>query len=109
MSEKNYREEKNHVLKWFLFHLIFYYFRSSIGVNNPLNKNGPSAAPGQFPLLGSQQIAGSSTGNPRNKVGLAPGFGLMDWIRLSKSGKDLTGVGGPFVKGKIREVTKQVL
>ena len=45
---------------------------------------------------------------PRNKVGLAKGYGLMDWIRLSKSGKDLTGVGGPFVKGKIREVTKQV-
>ena len=33
----------------------------------------------------------------------------MDWIRLSKSGKDLTGVGGPFVKGKIREVSKQVV
>ena len=80
-------------------------------MNNPLNKNGPSPAPGQFPLLGSQQIAGSgsATGNPRNKVGLAKGFGLMDWIRLSKSGKDLTGVGGPFVKGKIREVTKQVV
>ena len=80
-------------------------------MNNPLNKNGPSPAPGQFPLLGSQQIAGSgsATGNPRNKVGLAKGFGLMDWIRLSKSGKDLTGVGGPFVKGKIREVSKQVV
>lgn len=87
------------VLKW------KFLFRSSVGVNNPLNKN-----PGQFPLLGSQQIAGSgsATGNPRNKVGLAKGYGLMDWIRLSKSGKDLTGVGGPFVKGKIREVTKQV-
>ena len=39
-------------------------------MNNPLNKNpGPSPAPGQFPLLGSQQIAGSgsATGNPRNK------------------------------------------
>ena len=91
------------VLKW------KFLFRSSVGVNNPLNKN-PGLAPGQFPLLGSQQIAGSgsATGNPRNKVGLAKGYGLMDWIRLSKSGKDLTGVGGPFVKGKIREVTKQV-
>ena len=74
-------------------------------MNNPLNKSA-----GQFPLLGSQQVAGagSATGNPRNKVGLAKGFGLMDWIRLSKSGKDLTGVGGPFVNGKPREVTKQV-
>ena len=78
-------------------------------MNNPLNKNpGLAPAPGQFPLLGSQQIAGSATGNPRNKVGLAKGCGLMDWIRLSKSGKDLSGVGGPFVKGKVREVTKQV-
>ena len=51
---------------------------------------------------------GSATGNPRNKVALAKGFGLMDWIRLSKSGKDLSGVGGPMVNGKIREVTKHV-
>jgi len=77
--------------------------RSNIGVNNP--------AQGQFPLPGSQQIAGSgsATGNPRNKVALAKGFGLMDWIRLSKSGQDLTGVGGPMVNGKIREVTRQEL
>jgi len=37
---------------------------------------------------------GSATGNPRNKVGLTPGHSLLDWIRLGKSGKDLTGVGG---------------
>ena len=30
----------------------------------------------------------------RNKVTLTPGHSLMDWIRLGKSGKDLTGVGG---------------
>ena len=29
---------------------------------------------------------------------------MMDWIRLTKSGKDLTGVGGCRVNGKIREV-----
>ena len=76
-------------------------------MNNPLNKSQP----GQFPLLGSQQVAGSGSakGNPRNKVQLAKGCSLMDWIRLTKSGKDLTGVGGPLVKGKIREVTKQEL
>ncbi|KAJ1522418.1 hypothetical protein ONE63_002705 [Megalurothrips usitatus] len=37
---------------------------------------------------------GSATGNPRNKVALAPGHSLMDWIRLGNSGQDLTGVGG---------------
>ena len=91
--------------KHIFFAITLTRLRSNIGVNNPLNKSA-----GQFPLLGSQQVAGagSATGNPRNKVGLAKGFGLMDWIRLSKSGKDLTGVGGPFVNGKPREVTKQV-
>ncbi|XP_037073112.1 cytochrome b5 reductase 4-like [Pollicipes pollicipes] len=33
-----------------------------------------------------------ATGNPRNKVALAPGRSLMDWIRLTNSGADLTGV-----------------
>ena len=33
--------------------------------------------------------------NPgRSKVTLATGHSLIDWIRLGKSGKDLTGVGG---------------
>ncbi|XP_021936786.1 cytochrome b5 reductase 4 isoform X2 [Zootermopsis nevadensis] len=31
---------------------------------------------------------------PRNKVALKPGHSLMDWVRLSHSGVDLTGVGG---------------
>ena len=30
---------------------------------------------------------------------------MMDWIRLTKSGKDLTGVGGCRVNGKVREVS----
>ena len=38
-------------------------------------------------------------GNPRNKVALRKGFSLMDWIRLSNSGKDLAGMGG-----KIKQV-----
>ena len=79
--------------------------RSNIGINNP-DKAGPGK--GLFPLANSQQVAGSATGNPRNKVALAPGFSLMDWVRLTKSGKDLSGVGGPMVKGKPREVTRQV-
>ncbi|XP_033341761.1 cytochrome b5 reductase 4 isoform X1 [Megalopta genalis] len=40
------------------------------------------------------QSSGSATGNPRNKTALAPGHSLMDWIRLTNSGVDLTGVGG---------------
>ncbi|XP_015434776.1 PREDICTED: cytochrome b5 reductase 4 [Dufourea novaeangliae] len=42
--------------------------------------------------LGSS--SGSATGNPRNKTALTPGHSLMDWIRLTNSGVDLTGVGG---------------
>ena len=36
----------------------------------------------------------SATGNPRNKVALTPGHSLLDWIKLGRSGQDLTGVGG---------------
>ncbi|XP_023330321.1 cytochrome b5 reductase 4 isoform X2 [Eurytemora carolleeae] len=65
---------------------------------------------GLFPLPNSQQLAsGSATGIPRNKVALQKGFSIMDWVRLTKSGKDLTGVGGPRVNGKIREVTREEL
>ena len=72
--------------------------KSNIGINN-------QAQGGLFPLPNSQQVAG----NKRNKVALAKGFSLMDWIRLTKSGKDLTGVGGPRLGGKVREVTRQEL
>ena len=44
------------------------------------------------------------SGNPRNKVALAPGYSLMDWIKLTKSGKDLAGTGG-----KILQVTRSEL
>ena len=70
--------------------------KSNIGINNP-------AQGGLFPLPNSQQVAG----NKRNKVALGKGFSLMDWIRLAKSGKDLAGVGGPRVGGKVREVGRQ--
>ena len=72
--------------------------KSNIGINNP-------AQGGLFPLPNSQQVAGSQ----RTKVALGKGFSLMDWIKLTKSGKDLTGVGGPRANGKIREVTRQEL
>ncbi|XP_053143113.1 cytochrome b5 reductase 4 isoform X2 [Hemicordylus capensis] len=60
--------------------------------------NIPSQA---FPAPGSQQrvaVAG------RSKVPLKPGRSLMDWIRLTKSGKDLTGL-----KGRLIEVTEEEL
>ena len=88
--------------------------KSNIGVNNPLNK-GLSAGPlppatGLFPMPGSAQIAGGSAiGSGRKKVTLEKGFSMMDWIRLTKSGKDLTGVGGCRVNGKVREVTRSEL
>jgi hypothetical protein len=49
---------------------------------------------------------GSATGNPRNKVALKPGRSLMDWIRLGKSGLDLTGVNGERLKVTPEELAK---
>lgn len=46
----------------------------------------------------------SVPGNPRNKVALAPGHSLMDWIRLGNSSQDLTGVGG-----RVLDVTPEQL
>lgn len=46
-----------------------------------------------------------ATGNLRNKVSLKPGYSLVDWIRLSKSGEDLTG----GYSGKLIEVTPREL
>ncbi|XP_044277621.1 cytochrome b5 reductase 4 isoform X2 [Varanus komodoensis] len=60
--------------------------------------NVPSSA---FPAPASQQrvaLAG------RSKVPLKPGRSLMDWIRLTKSGKDLAGL-----KGRLVEVTEEEL
>ncbi|XP_078011378.1 cytochrome b5 reductase 4 isoform X2 [Phascolarctos cinereus] len=60
--------------------------------------NVPSPA---FPAPGSQQRAASGG---RSKVPLKQGRSLMDWIRLTKSGKDLTGL-----KGRLIEVTEEEL
>ncbi|XP_050996770.1 cytochrome b5 reductase 4 [Acomys russatus] len=60
--------------------------------------NVPSQA---FPAPGSQQRVASQG---RSKVPLKQGRSLMDWIRLTKSGKDLTGL-----KGAIIEVTEEEL
>ncbi|KAM6138791.1 cytochrome b5 reductase 4-like isoform 1-T1 [Phoenicopterus ruber ruber] len=57
--------------------------------------------PQAFPAPGSQQRAAAGG---RAKVPLKPGRSLMDWIRLTKSGKDLTGL-----KGRLIEVTEEEL
>ncbi len=56
----------------------------------------------QVPALGSAQVAGGRSG----KVDLKPGHSLMDWIRLGKSGKDLTGVGGEKLTVTMDELLK---
>ncbi|XP_027625706.1 cytochrome b5 reductase 4 isoform X2 [Tupaia chinensis] len=60
--------------------------------------NIPSQA---FPAPSSQQRVSSGG---RSKVPLKQGRSLMDWIRLTKSGKDLTGL-----KGRLIEVTEEEL
>ncbi|XP_051470779.1 cytochrome b5 reductase 4 isoform X2 [Apus apus] len=57
--------------------------------------------PQAFPAPGSQQRAAAGG---RAKVPLKPGRSLMDWIKLTKSGKDLTGL-----KGRLIEVTEDEL
>ncbi|XP_066850706.1 cytochrome b5 reductase 4 isoform X1 [Anser cygnoides] len=57
--------------------------------------------PGAFPAPSSQQRVAAGG---RAKVPLKPGRSLMDWIRLTKSGKDLTGL-----KGRLIEVTEDEL
>ncbi|XP_050828283.1 cytochrome b5 reductase 4 isoform X1 [Serinus canaria] len=60
-----------------------------------------NVTPSAFPAPGSQQRAAAGA---RSKVPLKPGRSLMDWIRLTKSGKDLTGL-----KGRLIEVTENEL
>uniref|UniRef100_A0A250YJA9 Cytochrome b5 reductase 4 n=1 Tax=Castor canadensis TaxID=51338 RepID=A0A250YJA9_CASCN len=54
-----------------------------------------------FPTPSSQQRV---TSGGRSKVPLKQGRSLMDWIRVTKSGKDLTGL-----KGRLSEVTEEEL
>uniref|UniRef100_A0A8W8JET7 Flavohemoprotein b5/b5R n=1 Tax=Magallana gigas TaxID=29159 RepID=A0A8W8JET7_MAGGI len=57
-----------------------------------------------FPALNSQQRL--SDAKARNKVELKPGRSLMDWIRLGRSGEDLTGVGGKVLEVDAEELAK---
>ncbi|XP_050429995.1 cytochrome b5 reductase 4 [Adelges cooleyi] len=47
-----------------------------------------------------------ATGTTRNKVALAPGHSLMDWIRLGNSGSDLTGLGGKLISVSRSELAR---
>nr|XP_057909992.1 cytochrome b5 reductase 4 [Doryrhamphus excisus] len=69
------------------------------GVRNMLNLPTQS-----FPAPSSQQRVAPSGQSGRTKVALKPGHSLMDWIRFSKSGKDLTGL-----RGRLIEVTQEEL
>lgn len=42
----------------------------------------------------------------RSKVALKPGHSLMDWIRYTHSGKDLTSTGGKILDVSPRELAK---
>uniref|UniRef100_A0A6I8N692 Cytochrome b5 reductase 4 n=2 Tax=Ornithorhynchus anatinus TaxID=9258 RepID=A0A6I8N692_ORNAN len=64
----------------------------------PTMLNVPAQA---FPAAGSQQRAAPPA---RTKVPLKKGRSLMDWIRLTKSGKDLSGL-----RGRLIEVTEEEL
>ncbi|XP_038655208.1 cytochrome b5 reductase 4 isoform X3 [Scyliorhinus canicula] len=57
----------------------------------------------QFPTLGSQQRVAAGG---RNKVQLKPGRSLMDWIRLTKSAKDMTGLRGRLITVTEEELAK---
>ena len=69
-----------------------------------------SAGYQNHPLACAHFSLNSLTGNPRNKVALRPGFSLMDWIKLTKSGKDLAGTGGrliPVTPSELRKHNKR--
>ncbi|XP_056016450.1 cytochrome b5 reductase 4-like isoform X3 [Ostrea edulis] len=57
-----------------------------------------------FPALNSQQRLSDT--KTRNKVALKQGRSLMDWIRLGRSGEDLTGVGGKMLEVDAEELAK---
>ncbi|XP_059838322.1 cytochrome b5 reductase 4 isoform X2 [Hypanus sabinus] len=61
----------------------------------------------QFPAPSSQQrVSAATTTSGRNKVQLKPGRSLMDWIRLIKSGRDMTGLKGRFIEVTPEELAK---
>uniref|UniRef100_A0A8C8EYJ2 Cytochrome b5 reductase 4 n=1 Tax=Oncorhynchus tshawytscha TaxID=74940 RepID=A0A8C8EYJ2_ONCTS len=59
-----------------------------------------------FPAASSQQRVAPAGQSGRNKVALKPGHSLMDWIRVAKSGRDLTGLRGRFIDVTEEELQK---
>ncbi|XP_034029853.1 cytochrome b5 reductase 4 [Thalassophryne amazonica] len=59
-----------------------------------------------FPAPSSPQRVGQSGESKRNKVALKPGHSLMDWIKFSKSGQDLTGLRGCLIEVTQAELQK---
>uniref|UniRef100_A0A674AJ59 Cytochrome b5 reductase 4 n=1 Tax=Salmo trutta TaxID=8032 RepID=A0A674AJ59_SALTR len=57
-----------------------------------------------FPAASSQQRVAPAGQSGRNKVALKPGHSLMDWFRVAKSGRDLTGL-----RGRLIDVTEEEL
>lgn len=52
------------------------------------------------------ESSGNATGSGRNKVALAPGHSLMDWIKKCAREKDLAGTGGERFKVTREELSK---
>jgi cytochrome-b5 reductase len=65
-------------------------FQSSQRDATMLGVPAPTASNTSSPNSGASSRVANATGSGRNKVALAPGHSIMDWIRLTNSGKDLT-------------------
>ncbi|GFR06921.1 hypothetical protein TNCT_622001, partial [Trichonephila clavata] len=51
-------------------------------------------------------VSSTDSSPGRSKVALKPGHSLMDWIRFTNSGKDLSGTGGKLLQISPRELAK---
>ena len=72
--------------------------------NSATKMAGQNLSVPQFPAGTSPQRLSATPSTDRKKVVLKPGHSLMDWIRLGRSGQDLTSVGG-----EVQEVSQEEL
>ena len=72
--------------------------------NSATKMAGQNLSVPQFPAGTSPQRLSSTPSTDRKKVVLKPGHSLMDWIRLGRSGQDLTSVGG-----EVQDVSQEEL
>jgi len=61
----------------------------------PLGNMAPPPSTTAKPAFGMQNSAPVSKAKRREKVALGPGYSPLDWARLTQSGRNLRGVGGP--------------